>query len=59
MGSVFGISDMSIKCQVMCTRLKPKVVIFEGESKRNSWWWMLGDMKEMETTVLKREGGSE
>jgi hypothetical protein len=43
----------------MCTRLKPKVVIFEGESKRNSWWWMLGDMKEMETTVLKREGGSE
>lgn len=38
MRSVFGISDMSIKCQVMCTRLNPRVVIFEGQSETAIWF---------------------
>jgi hypothetical protein len=40
MRSVFGISDMSIKCQVMCTRLNPRVVK-RGESGGGEvvkWW---------------------
>jgi hypothetical protein len=41
----------------MYARLNPRVVNVEGESMRRWWWWMLGEMKEMGTTVLKGEVG--
>jgi hypothetical protein len=41
----------------MYSRLTPRVAIFEGESRMRWWWWMLGEMKEMGTTVLKGEVG--